>query len=173
MDDIRAWLRARGTETVEHPGGTLYAHLNRVQERLGALGHDRDVQVAGLTHAAYSTDGFDLALVDHTDRGPLQALIGDLAEDLVHRYGSCERSRTWKTLPETRQVWDRWTDTAVPLPDGLVTPFADLSVINELDVLEQDPAIAARYGGYFRDLFAAWAPLLSAPVQAEVRRVLA
>jgi len=37
---VQAWLRERGAERIDHPGGTLYAHLVRVHDRLGALGHD-------------------------------------------------------------------------------------------------------------------------------------
>jgi hypothetical protein len=172
MDDVLAWLRDHGTETVGHPGGTLYTHLRRVHDRLGVLGHDRWVQLAGLTHAAYSTDGFDLALTDHRDRGPLRDLIGNQAEDLVHRYGSCDRSRTWIALPQTRQVRNRWSDRSDPLPADVATAFADLSIINELDVLDHDASIAARYSTYFRDLFTSWEGLASPAAVAEVRRAL-
>ncbi|WP_446211850.1 DUF6817 domain-containing protein [Micromonospora sp. IBSANI012] len=62
----RSWLRRRGAEAIDHPGGTLYGHLCRVQERLAALGSDVATQLAGLTHAVYGTDGFDLALLDRS-----------------------------------------------------------------------------------------------------------
>ncbi|MGW3810698.1 DUF6817 domain-containing protein [Micromonospora sp. NPDC005113] len=78
--DMRAWLRDRGAENIEHPGGTLYAHLCRVQQRLAELGQEPDVQSAGLAHAVYGTDGFDVALLDWTDRGQLRDLIGADAE---------------------------------------------------------------------------------------------
>ncbi|AGZ42612.1 DUF6817 domain-containing protein [Actinoplanes friuliensis] len=171
-DTVNAWLRERGAETIDHPGGTLYLHLGRVHDRLGALGHDPGVQLAGLAHAVYGTDGFDLTLLDVADRGTLRDLVGERAETLVYLYGACDRSRTWKTLPETRQVWNRFTGTAEDLPDDLVQPFTDLTIVNELDVAEQEPSIAARYGDYFRTLFGSWAPLASAPVLAESRRVL-
>ncbi|WP_067499839.1 DUF6817 domain-containing protein [Actinoplanes sp. TFC3] len=169
MDEVRAWLRDCGTETIEHPGGTLYAHLNRVHDRLAAFGHEPWVQLAGLTHAAYSTDGFDLALLDHTDRDTLRDLVGARAEGLVYRYGSCDRSGTYPALPRARQILNRWTGRAEPLP--FVTEFADLSVINELDVCDQDPAILARHGDYFRETFAGWADVLSPGVLGEMRRV--
>ena len=95
---VRAWLRDRGAETIDHPGGTLYAHLGRVHDRLGALGHDPHVQLAGLAHAAYGTDGFDLTLLDVTDRDTLRELVGDRAEALIYLYGACDRSRTWQPL---------------------------------------------------------------------------
>jgi hypothetical protein len=33
--NMRGWLRQHGAETIEHPGGNLYAHLSRVHDRLG------------------------------------------------------------------------------------------------------------------------------------------
>ena len=169
---VRAWLRERGAERIDHPGGTLYAHLGRVHDRLGALGHDPHVRLAGLAHAAYGTDGFDLALLAVTDRAPLRELAGDRAEELIYLYGACDRARTWRDLPATRQVWDRFGDRPRSLAPEQVRPFTDLSIVNELDVAEQDPTFRPRHGDYFRGLFASWAPLASPPVLAEARRVL-
>lgn len=171
-ESVKAWLRERGAETIEHPGGTLYAHLGRVHDRLGALGHGEDVCLAGLAHAAYGTDGFDRTLLDPADREPLRALVGERAEHLIHVYGGCDRSRTWDGFGQTRQVVDRWTGQAAVLPGVLATGFADLSIVNELDVSEQDPDIAARYGPYFRRVFAAWRGVASDAVLAEAERVL-
>ncbi|MEV6306361.1 DUF6817 domain-containing protein [Actinoplanes sp. NPDC051861] len=170
--DVREWLRQCGTETVRHPGGTLFAHLCRVQERLAGFGHDEDVQAAGLTHAAYSTDGFDLALVFWQDRDRLRDLIGVPAEELVYLYGACDRDRTWERLAETRQVTNRFTGDVHKLTDAQLTPFVDLSIVNELDVFDQTPEILSRNIGYFRKLFTAWEPMASTPVAAEVRKAL-
>jgi hypothetical protein len=169
---VKAWLRERGAAGIDHPGGTLYAHLVRVHDRLGALGHDPEVQLAGLAHAAYGTDGFDLALLPVTDRDTLRALVGERAEALIHLYGACDRSRTWRSLAGTRTVWDRFTGGPRPLAPEQVRPFTDLSIVNELDVAEQDPTFVARHGGYFRELFTSWAPLASPAVVAEAARVL-
>ncbi|MEV4640112.1 DUF6817 domain-containing protein [Actinoplanes sp. NPDC049548] len=171
-DDVKTWLREHGAATIDHPGGTLYAHLGRVHDRLGTLGHGDDVRLAGLTHAAYGTDGFDLTLLNPADRTPLRQLVGHRAEALVYLYGACDRSRTWESLPATRQVWNRWTGGPEQLPADLVAGFADLSIVNELDVVEQDPTIGRRHGAYFRELFASWQSLASEPVLAEARRVL-
>jgi hypothetical protein len=169
---VRAWLRERGAETIDHPGGTLYAHLGRVHDRLGALGHGEDVCLAGLAHAAYGTDGFGRTLLDVADRDVLRTLTGAPAEALIYLYGACDRDRTWPALTATRQVWNRFTAGVETLAPEQVQPFADLSIVNELDVLEQDPVLAARHGGSLRTLFESWAPLASAPVLAEARRLL-
>jgi hypothetical protein len=169
---VKAWLRERGAERIAHPGGTLYAHLGRVHDRLGALGHDPQVQLAGLAHAVYGTDGFELTLLPTADRATLRELVGDRAEALIYLYGACDRSRTWRALPDTRQVWDRFTGGPRALAPEQVGPFTDLSIVNELDVAEQDATFVALHGDYFRSLFGSWAPLASPAVLAEARRVL-
>jgi hypothetical protein len=168
----RAWLRRCGAEAIEHPGGTLYAHLCRVQERLAALGSDVDTQRAGLAHAVYGTDGFDLALLDWTDRKQLRDLIGDDAEALVYLYGACDRRRTWRDLATTGEVFDRFTKELRTLAPVQLQPFVDLSIVNELDVFEHDRSVVDEHGAYFRALFAAWAPVASPQVVGEALRVL-
>lgn len=171
--DVRAWLRERGAETIPHPGGTLYAHLVRVYERLGVLGVDADVRLAGLAHAAYGTDGFDVVLLDVADRAPLRHLAGAAAEELVYLYGGCDRRRTWQPLADTREVWSRFTGERAAPDEVTLRGFADLSIVNELDVVERDPTVAARFGDYFRTVFGSWATIASTTVLAEARGVLA
>ncbi|MFC7546587.1 DUF6817 domain-containing protein [Plantactinospora sp. GCM10030261] len=170
--DARRWLRQRGAEKIQHPGGTLYAHLCRVHDRLAALGCGVDAQLAGLTHAAYGTDGFDVTLLDRTDRATLRNLVGDNAEALVYLYGACDRRRTWRNLAATGEVVDRFTEQTWSLGPDQLRPFVDLSIVNELDVIEQDPSIVDRYGDYFRSLFATWAPIASLGVTNDGRRIL-
>lgn len=170
---MRVWLRERGAEAIPHPGGTLYAHLGRVHDRLGGLGLGTEVCLAGLTHAAYGTDGFDVTLLDPADRAPLRDLIGVAAECLVHLYGGCDRSRSWRQLAATGEVVDRFTGRVSTPDPELLRDLVDLSIVNELDVVEQDPTVLSRYGDYFRSLFlTTWAPLASPAVTADARRVL-
>lgn len=170
--DTRAWLRERGAEGVAHPGGTLYAHLSRVHGRLGRLGLGEDVRLAGLAHAAYGTDGFDLALLDPAERPTLRALVGEPAEHLVYLYGGCDRGRTWPRLAETGEVWDRFAGGARRLEPPVLTAFVDLTVVNELDVAEQAPGFVEEHGDHFRRLFASWAAIASPAVTADARHVL-
>lgn len=165
-------LRERGAETIEHPGGTLLAHLIRIFERLAGHGASRELQYAGLAHAAYGTDGFDVALLSHLDREPLRALVGSEAELMIYRYGGCDRSRTWSELARTKQVWSRFDRSVDLLAPADLRAFVDLSIVNELDVLERAPAIAEKHGQYFRDLFAGWRPLASPQVMADAAAVL-
>jgi hypothetical protein len=171
-DAARAFLRDHGAEQVAHPGGTLYSHLCRVEQRLAAAGAAPHVQLAGLTHAAYSTDGFDLALIAWTDRDLLRAVIGPEAEELVYLYGACDRDRTWPDLVTTSTVHDRFTGQERLLESRHIGPFVDLSIVNELDVIEQNPGLLVKHGDYFRDLFTRWAPLTSPAVTGDVQRLM-
>ncbi|GAA4606963.1 hypothetical protein BJY16_006088 [Actinoplanes octamycinicus] len=172
FDSAKAFLRENGAETIEHPGGTLYAHLCRVADRLAELGAGRDLQLAGLTHATYGTDGFPRPLLDPSARDRLRAVIGAPAEDLVYLYGACDRDKTWPVLAETATVHDRFTGQAVRLDGARLMPFVDLCVVNELDVIEHNPALLAEHGAYFHDLFDRWALVTSPDVADEAQRVL-
>jgi hypothetical protein len=102
----------------------------------------------------------------------LRALIGVEAEEMVYRYGGCDRGRTWRALPATRLIRSRFTGHAEsPTPDGL-RAFVDLSIVNELDVYERSEEIAAKAGDYFRSVFPLWEPIASPSVMADCRRVL-
>jgi hypothetical protein len=168
----RQWLCELGAERIPHAGGSLYQHLGRVFERLGALGLDADVQIAGLTHAVYGTDGFGETLLDVADRRVLRALVGERAEALVYLYAGCDRGHTWRALPATKLVHSRFTGAALAPPPDDLRAFVDLSIVNELDVAEHDPQAAAKYGDYFRDVFATWADLASPAVTADAQKVL-
>jgi hypothetical protein len=165
-------LRSRGAETIEHPGGTLYAHLERVQNRLARLGASIPLQLAARAHAVYGTDGFEVSLLQLDERSELVEIIGVDAELLVYQYGACDRRRTWKSLADDGRVWDRFTGTSHELTPTQVRAFADLSLVNELDVAEHSPTFLEQYGDYFRRLATSWEGLLTPAVAAEAARVL-
>lgn len=171
-DAVLAMLRHRGAEMIEHPGGTLYAHLIRVFERLAGHGAGTALQHAGLAHAAYGTDGFDVVLFDHRHRQPLQNLLGLEAELMIYRYGDCDRSASWSRLAETRQLRSRFDGRVETLPAPQLTAFVDLSIVNELDVVEQSPVMAEQYGDALRANFDRWRPIASPSVMADADTVL-
>lgn len=168
---IARLLLERGAQGIEHPGGTLDDHLARVQQRLAQLGAPQEVQLAARAHAAYGTDGFDVALLSLEERTVLAGVIGEDAEQLVYRYGACDRKRTWNTLADTGRVWNRFTETSEILDGAKLQAFTDLSLVNEFDIAEHSADFLDRYGNYFRRLTTAWAPMFSAAVLADARRV--
>ncbi|MBV1850819.1 DUF6817 domain-containing protein [Catellatospora tritici] len=171
-DDALTLLHDRGAHHIEHPGGTLHTHLVRVHDRLLALGLTEHVALAGLTHAAYGTDGFAHALLATTERDLLRATVGAEAEQLVHHYGGCARKPTWPHLTTTGLWHNRFDGSARRLPADTLRDLLDLTIVNELDVCEQSPDTAARHGEHLRDLFTTWTALASPRVSAEARRVL-
>ena len=144
-----------------------------MRDRLAALGQGPDLCLAGLTHAAYGTDGFGVTLLDLDRRETLRALVGPAAETQVYRYGAGDRGLTWRHLARTGELHDRFTGSVEALDPAGLRAFADLSIVNELDLVEQDPTVGERYGGYFREIFGSWAPIASAEVMRDARSVLA
>ncbi|WP_107073002.1 DUF6817 domain-containing protein [Streptomyces rubellomurinus] len=166
-------LRAAGAETIEHPGGTLLAHLRRVGELLASWGARPALVSAGLCHAFYGTDGFPVALLDLGRRAELVEAIGAEAEALVHFYASCDRASSYRELADERGTFvDRFTGAPV-FPDlGARRDFAELTAANELDIAAVSPEARARYGADLLDLFTRWRPLLSEPAWAHCLGVL-
>lgn len=68
---------------------------------------------------------------------------------------------------------DRLTGQPHRVDASQLVPFVDLSIVNELDVIEQNPAMLEKQGTYFADLFTRWARVTSPSVIAETARVLA
>lgn len=168
---IAELLSSRGAKEIKHPGGTLYDHLARVERRSADLGLSRTVQLAARTHAVYSTDGFDVTLLTLDERPVLSAIVGADAERLVYRYGACDRARTWNTLADTARVRNRFTGGSEVLDESALQAFADLSLVNELDVAEHAHGFLDQHGAYFRRLIQTWSPLPSPSVLADAHRV--
>jgi hypothetical protein len=59
------------------------------------------------------------------------------------------------------------------LDEASLRDFVDLTVVNELDIVEHSPDIASRYGDSLRTLFKSWGALGSPGVMADARRTLA
>lgn len=163
-------LLAKGADRVEHPGGTLLAHLRRVHAVLGDWGARPELRLAGLCHAFYGTDGFATALGARTRREELSRVIGAEAERLVYLYASCDRSRSYPHLVSPDGPFtDRFTGTALRPPAADRRDFAELTVANELDVMAASPELRAAHGDSLAELFTAWRPLLSPSAICAVR----
>lgn len=169
-----ALLRGLGAADIAHPGGTLLAHLTRVQRQLAAWGARPALQLAGLCHAFYGTDGFPEALLPLDRRGELAAAVGAEAEALVYLYASCDRRATYPTLADADGPFhDRFTGQShIPEPQAR-RDFAELSAANETDLARLDPAFRDQWGPELLSLFTRIRPLLSQPAWADCQEVLA
>jgi len=171
-----AWLtllRQCGAADIPHPGGSLLAHLQRVRAGLAAWGARPALQLAGLCHAFYGTDGFPTALLPLVRRPELAALIGPEAEAVVHFYASCDRKTTYPTLATAEAPFhDRFTGRTYTPEPQLLRDFAELSAANELDLARIDPAFREKRGPELLALFTRFRPLLSEPAWRDCRAVL-
>src|SRR2546421_2513812 len=171
MNEVVEFLLARGALDVDHPGGTLLAHLQRTHDTLLRWGARPVLRLAGLAHAAYGTDGFPHGLIGTDARPNLVLLIGHEAEEIVYTYGSCDRGFSYPTLsgPEPR-LRDRFTGTVITPAPRLLGDFVELTFANELDVLSHNEDLRTEHGDGLRDLFAEWRVLAREPANAAVDR---
>jgi pimeloyl-ACP methyl ester carboxylesterase len=152
----RDLLVARGAAGIAHLGGDLLTHLAGTEARLWSWGVPADVALAGLTHAAYGTDGFVPHLLELDERPVLADAIGAGAEAIVYRYAACDRAamrphRGQRPLRFT----DRFTGTTDELTGSEAFAFALVSAANELDLIDRgvvDAAGAARIRSFVRQL---------------------
>jgi hypothetical protein len=172
-EEIRSLLRRREAASIEHPGGTLADHLERVRERLAGLGAREDLQLAGLGHAVYGTDGFAVALLSVAHREAVRDMLGPEVELIIYRYGAADRKKTWSGLAATGQVWDRFEGSVETLGPHELRDFVDLSIVNEIDVLAHSPELARTHGGRLAGVIAGWRPLASPAVLEDADRILA
>lgn len=164
MTGVAEFLAASGAAELDHPGGTLLAHLHRTHDVLASWGARPSLCLAGLAHAAYGTDGFPHPLVDLADRPRLVELIGPEAEAVVYAYGSCDRGYTYPLLAAGASVRlrDRFTGAEAEPPPQLLRDLVELTFANELDVLAHNEELLAKYGDGLRRLFTACRPYASA-----------
>lgn len=130
-----AFLHDLGADQVEHPGGNLLKHLQRVRDLVQGWGGSTRACLAALCHATYGTDGFPHPLLPLDKRACLRAAIGDDAERLVYLYNACDRAKTYPHISETPlPLIDRFTGEVVNLAGSDLSDFALLTIANELDV---------------------------------------
>jgi uncharacterized protein DUF6817 len=169
----RRLLRELGAEELDHPGGTLLAHLDRVRHRLARWSARPALQLAGLCHAFYGTDGFAPVLLLPHQRAPLQDVIGAEAESLVYLYASCDRQATYATITDdAMRFHDRFTSfTRTPTLQEK-KDFAEITAANELDIAHVDSAFREGWGDNLLDLFTRLRPLLSTAAWQDCESVL-
>ncbi|MEU8890361.1 DUF6817 domain-containing protein [Streptomyces sp. NPDC048442] len=166
-------LREHGADTLDHPGGTLLAHLERVQQQLARWGARPALQLAGLCHAFYGTDGFAPVLLPPDRREPLRAAIGPEAEAVVHFYASCDRRATYPVLTDpAMRFTDRFTGIGRVPARQEKQDFAELTAANELDIARIDDAFRERCGADLLKLFTRFGPLLSPAARQDCTAVL-
>jgi hypothetical protein len=140
VDDARrsqaiALLTELGAGEIEHVEGDLLTHLEGTDAILRGWGASDEVALAGLCHAAYGTAGFDVALLELSERSRLADVIGVEAETHVYRYASCDRRAVYPNLDATVvEFVDRYTHTAYAIDPEDLRAFALVTAANELEL---------------------------------------
>jgi hypothetical protein len=149
-----ALLLERGAGAIDHPGGTLYEHVGRVADLLGAWGAGPALQAAGLCHACYGTDGFPTALLGLGERDLLIAVVGDEAEEIVYRYANCDRGKVYPRLgdPSPLHFTGRFDGRSGPIDDEAARGLTELTAVNELDLVLVNPDATASWAPAFHQL---------------------
>ena len=168
---VTEFLVARGAAELAHPGGTLLAHLRRTHRLLVAWEAPRPLALAGLCHAIYGTDGFPHLLVEPTRRDVVVDLVGVKAEAIVHRYATCDRTIVGPQVGRRRPVAfrDRFTGVTTQVDGAELRSFAELTVANELDVLDRHVTLTQDGRAVLSELLARCRPLVSPAAAAAIR----
>ncbi|WP_156934643.1 DUF6817 domain-containing protein [Pseudonocardia spinosispora] len=150
---VEELLLDRRADTVPHPGGTLLDHLRRVRLLLAEWGAGPTVQLAGLGHAFYGTDGFAVGLLDLPERPRLAAIAGEDAEALIYLYASCDRAATYPRLASGESLFtDRFTGLSSTPDPAALRAFMEITAANEMDVTQHNQAIAEAHGPALKGL---------------------
>ena len=175
VDAILRFLGDRGMHTIEHPGGTLGAHLLRTYETLRGWGARPALTLAGLCHAAYGTDGFAPSLLALSQRDELRARIGRDAEAIVYVYAICDREPLYAQLGRVAApaFRDRISGRDFTPTPAMLRDIVELTFANELDLVQISPEFAAEHGPALAELFARCEALATAPAVARSRELLA
>ncbi|MEU9860857.1 DUF6817 domain-containing protein [Streptomyces sp. NPDC047971] len=172
-DEARELLISHGADTRDHPGGTLLAHLDRVEARLASWGAREELRLAGLCHAFYGTDGFAEHLLPLERRDVLAAAIGAEAEEIVYAYAGCDREFSYPGMEREDGLFrNRFTGETFAPTSRQRADLAELTAANELDVLRENQELWARYGGPLLRLFTRWRDLLTEPALAAAQKLL-
>lgn len=166
---IEHYLRRAGADAIPHPGGDLRSHLRRTADTLTEWEAPAWVVDAAHVHAAYGTDGFPDGLPGAT-RDSLAAVVGAQAEELVERYCSCDRAASYPSFLTPDPVYvHRITGHRTAFSGAELRAFAELTIANELDVLDHSPELAARHASDALRLFTSWSPLVREPARQAVQ----
>jgi hypothetical protein len=149
------YLAMLGAEDIDHPGGTLLAHLIRTSQLLLAWSASPPLVLAGLCHAVYGTDGFPIALRALDQRSEVAGVVGAEAEFLIYQYASCDRRLVLSRLGREGPVpfCDRFTGEILLTDPFRLSDFLELTFANELDLVSHSPSFAVKNGAAIADAF--------------------
>lgn len=164
-----ALLTERGAADLAHvvAGTTLLDHFERTEQLLRSWGNPETVCLAGLCHAAYSSDGFEGQVVDRSSRATIAEVAGPEVEAIVYLYGSCDAGQVYLQIGHTWPVRfrDRFNGAERDLGMEELSVFCELKFANALELMisRGERSTLSRSKS---DLYRAWLPFVSAPARA-------
>jgi hypothetical protein len=155
-DPAFASLVALGARDQRHFYGSLADHLAGTRAILESWGNGRDVCIAGLFHAVYSTDGYRNALVPISQRSTVTEIIGADSELVVYRYAATDRATFYREVMEERRpiLRDRFTGESTVLDSATLSALCELTLANEIEIERKSPGHVTRFGDALAKLFA-------------------
>ncbi len=167
-------LKRLGAGEFVHLNGSLIDHLNGTKSLLKKWGASATLQTAGLFHAAYGTDGFDLSMVGHIDRHHLINLIGADAEEIVYQYAACDRKYVFEQLSgETNPRFrNRFEDIVYQLSEDQLRFFCELTAANEIEIAINRSEFVQAHSKDLKALFLSMSPFLSKAARESINSVL-
>jgi hypothetical protein len=168
-DALVALLAERGAAALEHviPGTTVLDHFERTEQLLRAWGNPETVCLAGLCHAAYSSDGFEEQVLDQDARAMIAEIAGPDVEALVYLYGSVDGSQAYPQIGRTWPVRfrDRFTGSERELGEDELRAFCELKFANALELMASRPD-RSTLSRSKSELYRAWLPFVSSAARA-------
>jgi len=153
-DAAVACLKSRNADSIDHSGGDLLGHFEATAELLRQWGNSPDVCLAGLCHAVYGTEGFPQSILDVSERGVLQDVIGPAAEGLVYFYGSSERNSFCPTVTlGPVRFRDRFTGTVFEPDETMLRDCLELMLANDVEISRREERFRSYTLPYNSELF--------------------
>lgn len=96
FEDSKRFLQSLGFDDVSHSRRTLFHHLVSTGNLLREWDCPEDVCLAGMFHAVYGTESFRYQNGVLPSRGPVQAVIGPVAERIAWLFGISTGKSLWQ-----------------------------------------------------------------------------
>ena len=167
-------LSELGAGEFEHLNGSLIKHLNSTYQLLEKWGASQELCDSGLYHAAYGTAGFETQVVSLSQRNDIAQIIGEIAEEIVYLYCSCDRGFVFNNFDGNSVIKfrDRFSETEFELTNEQAQQFCELTVANELELAIDSIDFLNEHGQGLLNLFIKMKPLLSKPANEAITSVL-
>ncbi len=167
-------LSELGAGEFEHLNGSLIKHLNSTYQLLEKWGASQELCDSGLYHAAYGTAGFETQVVSLSQRNDIAQIIGEIAEEIVYLYCSCDRGFVFNNFDGNSVIKfrDRFSETEFELTNEQAQQFCELTVANELELAIDSIEFLKEHGQGLLNLFIKMKPLLSKPANEAITSVL-